>query len=268
MTSTIRELVRRTLPPRARRWLRSRRSALRPPTMDDGVGRGLRFDPGPSNPDYGSGTNELPVQEALAEVVRPGDVVYDIGANVGFFSIISARLTGETGRVIAFEPVPANADLVRRNAELNDLGNITVVEKAVSDHSGSGELVLAEYSGGAALSTTTPPPDAAGSIEVELVTVDAAVAAGELPAPDVVKIDVEGVELEVLRGMSETLRRDRPIVICEIDDGTREGYDRKHDSCVEYVRSIGYDVTPLADSYPVGEWIVGHFLARPGPSDT
>ncbi len=267
MKDTIRDLARRVIPADVRRSLRQKRSAIRAPTMGEGVGSGLRFDPGPSNPDYGRGDNELPVQRALAEIVRPGDVVFDIGANVGFFSIICARLTGPSGRVFAFEPVAANAELIRRNAGLNEFGNISVVEQAVSDRTGTGELVLAEYSGGAALSTTTPPPDAAGSIEVELITIDAAVDDGHIPPPDVVKIDVEGVEIEVLRGMTDTMRRDRPIIVCEIDDGTRAGYDRKHRECVEYLESLDYSITPLPDSYVGGTWLVGHFVARPAPDD-
>lgn len=263
MMSRIREIVRRLVPPKARVWIRQRAFAIRPPTMSEGVGAGLRFDPGPSNPGYGRGDNELPVQHALAEIVREGDVVYDIGANVGFFSIISARLTGPSGRVIAFEPVRSNADLVRRNADLNAFGNITVVEQAVSDRSGTGELVLAEYSGGAALSTTTAPPDPAGTIQVELTTVDDAVSDGRIPPPAVVKIDVEGVELEVLRGMHATLERDRPVIVCEIDDGTQAGYDRKHAECVDHLSSLGYTIEPLADSYVDGQWLVGHFVARP-----
>lgn len=262
MKQRIRELVRRIVPVNLRRTLRAKRSALRPPTMTTGVGQGLRFDPGPSNPQYATGDNEIPVQEALADVVGLGDVVFDIGANVGFFSIVSARLTGPTGRVIAFEPVPANADLVRRNAALNGFENISVVEKAVSDAPGRGELVLAQYSGGAALSITTAPPDAAGTIVVDVITIDGSIGAAEIPVPDVVKIDVEGVELEVLRGMDETMSRERPIVICEIDDGTQAGYERKHAACVDHLTALGYEIVQLEDSYAGGDWIVGHFVAR------
>lgn len=262
--SSPRDLVRRFVPTSVRRGIRAKWSAIRPPTMIAGVGRGLRFDAGPSNPEYGRGDNELPVQKALEQHVRTGHSVLDVGANVGFFAVISARLVGPTGRVLAFEPVPENAALVRRNARLNGFGNVDVIEKAVSDVNGTGELVLAEYSGGAALSTAAAPPDAAGSIEVELVTIDAAVAKGEIPPPDVVKIDVEGVELAVLRGMSETLRHQRPVVICEIDDATPAGYREKHDACVDFVTSLGYRVDQLDASYPGGDWIVGHFVATPG----
>jgi FkbM family methyltransferase len=236
--------------------------------MTDGIGRGLRFDPGSSNPEYGRGSNELPVQDAFARHVRKGDVVFDVGANVGFFSIIAAKLTGPSGSVVAFEPVHQNAGLIRRNASLNGMLNVSVIEKAVAESAGTGELVLAQYSGGAALSTATRPPDSTGSIEVDIISIDGVVATGEVPVPQVVKIDVEGAELAVLRGMRETLGRDRPIVICEIDDATRTGFDRKYEACVDFLQELAYAITPLEDSYSKDRWIVGHFVATPPLGDT
>jgi FkbM family methyltransferase len=231
--------------------------------ISTGVGVGLAFDPGPSNPAYGVGDNERPVQDAFAGHLHIGDVLYDIGANVGFFTVIGAKLVGPSGHVYAFEPVPGNAELVRRNAERNGFANVTVVEKAVSAESGQGELVLAEYSGGAALSTAAPPPDATVTVPVEMVTVDDCVSSGELLAPAAVKIDVEGAELEVLHGMAATIRDHGPIIICEIDDANQSGYDAKYTTCVDYVRSFGYEVKQLADSYVGGAWLVGHFVATP-----
>ena len=75
-------------------------------TLSIGVGAGLRIDPSTSNPDYATGANELPVQQALAQYLSPGAVFYDVGANIGFLTIIGARLVEPHGRVYAFEPVP------------------------------------------------------------------------------------------------------------------------------------------------------------------
>ena len=256
--------IRSVVPERARSAIRSKAFALRPPTMSVGVGRGLRFDPGRSNSAYATGDNELPVQAAFEKHLHRGDVLYDVGANVGFFTVIGARLVGGVGSVVAFEPIAANAALVRRNADLNGFGTIDVIEKAVSDRSGTGELVIAAYSGGSALSTTTPPPDATSVVAVELITLDEFVDAGH-PAPTLVKIDVEGTEIEVLRGMVNVLRRDRPVVIVEIDDSSQQGYDSKLVPSMEFIRSFGYDIEVLADSYAGDDWLVGHFVATPSP---
>ena len=132
-----------------------------PDTIVVGPGRGLHFDPGPSNADYASGDNELPVQQALVDHLRPGAVFYDVGANVGFLTVLGARLVGPHGAVYAFEPVASNALYVHRNAEANRFAQVQVLEKAVSNRNGRGDLNLAKYSGGAALASVEAPPDAA-----------------------------------------------------------------------------------------------------------
>lgn len=242
--------------------VRARWYARYPGRMRVGVGVGLRFDPGTADRGYVRGDVELPVQDALAGHLRPGDVFYDVGANVGFLTVIGRRLVGPTGHAVAIEPVPTNATLVRRNCAINGFGDVQVVERAVADTCGAGRLVLARHSGGAALSTVDRPADATTAIDVPLTTVDALVAETGL-VPTVVKIDVEGAELAVLTGMAETIAEHRPLIVCEIDDGTQVGYDRKYDSCVRHLRTRGYRITPLAASYPDSSWLVGHFVAEP-----
>lgn len=263
MSASVRRLVRRVLPGRFIASIAAFRRRRGRPRIRTGSGKGLLFDPGKSNPAYGIGDNELPVQDALAGHLQAGAVFHDIGANVGFFTVIAARLVGCAGHVYAFEPVPDNAALIRKNCQLSDLANVTVVEKAVSDTTGGGELVLARYSGGAALSTAAPPPDATGTLAVELTTVDDEVRSGRVRSPSVVKIDVEGAELEVLTGMAQTIHDHRPVIVCEIDDATQSGFARKYESCVGFLRSVDYDVRRLADSYPGAAWHVGHFVAVP-----
>ena len=231
--------------------------------MSVGIGSGLRFDPGASNSAYATGDNELPVQRALVSVLRPGDVVLDVGANVGFLTVIMARLVGSAGHVYAFEPVPANAALIRRNARRNGFRHVTVLEQAVAAQAGRAELVLAAYSGGAALASADRPPDAVDSIDVEVVTVDIAVADGRVRSPQLVKIDVEGAELAVLEGMTRTIGDARPIVLCEVDAGDADRFASKRQACIDHLEEAGYDVRVLDDSYPPGGWIVGHLLAEP-----
>jgi FkbM family methyltransferase len=231
--------------------------------MTVGVGRDLRFDPGPSNGAYASGDNELPLQEALADCLEPGGVFYDIGANVGFFTVIGARLVGPDGLVYAFEPVPENAAYVRLNTRLNHFQNVILTEKAVSSASGTGELALAAYSGGAALTTAAKPPDATKVIDIELVSVDDLVFTHGFRPPAVVKIDVEGAELDVLKGMSRILEEIRPILLYEIDDKLPENFQNKFRGCESLLTDAKYRVDRLPDSYPNTNWIVGHAIATP-----
>ena len=241
------------------RWLKSQNISQ----MEVGLGRGLTFDPGPSNRSYASGDNELPIQEALAARMKAGDVFYDIGANVGFFSVLGARLVGTSGFVYAFEPVPENATYVRRNLDLNKFTHCEVIEQAVSARSGSEQLWVAEYSGGAALATAARPPDAKTRIDVDVVSIDDFVFEQHARPPAVVKIDVEGAEIAVLRGMSRVLREVRPVVIYEIDDEQIGAFTAKYRVCEAFLRELDYSVERLRPAYPGNPWIVGHALAIP-----
>jgi FkbM family methyltransferase len=228
-----------------------------------GVGAGLRLDPGASNPAYATGANELPVQQALAQHLLAGGVFYDVGANIGFLTLIGARLVGPRGRVYAFEPVPANAALVRRNVSLNGFAQVQVVEKALGRHSGRAELALAAYSGGAVLADVGTPPDAAGSISVALASIDDLVEQAGFIPPSLVKIDVEGAELEVLEGMVTTLAKHQPVLLCEVDDAEPAGLQRKQAAVQAWLLSQRYRCSELPPSYPGMRWCVSHLLATP-----
>ncbi|MGE0767238.1 MAG: FkbM family methyltransferase [Hyphomicrobiaceae bacterium] len=231
-------------------------------TIREGVGSGLRFRAG-HNPDYAAGIDERPVQEALARHLRPGDVFYDIGANIGFLTVIGARLVAAEGHVVAFEPVPENADAVRRNCELNSFGHVRVLQTAVSNSVGTAALQVAHHAGGAALADVALPVDRKGTITVPTTTVDTLIAQQQVPPPSLVKIDVEGAELNVLLGMRDTLRRFGPTIIYELDDGDAQSLSRKTAACEQVLRDMDYDIQQLENSYPDIEWLVTHFVARP-----
>jgi FkbM family methyltransferase len=241
-----------------RRWTQGR--ARR---MTTGVGAGLWFIAGLSNPAYAVGDNELPVQRWLAQHLQPGATLYDIGGNVGFFTVLGAKLVGPTGHVYVFEPVPENAATIRHNLAMNEFRNVIVFENAVARVGGNVALNVAEYSGGAVLASAGKPPDHKETIMVRSVAIDELIEQGQVKAPQVVKIDVEGAELDVLQGMAQTLARDTPLIIYEIDDGAEAAFRAKCEACEQFLHRAGYQVTPLEDSYPMTDWIVGHFVAAP-----
>lgn len=241
-----------------RSWAQGRN--LRIPT---GAGAGLWFNAGHSNPAYTLGTNERPVQAALAEHLHAGDTFFDIGGNVGFFTVIGARLVGPAGHVYVFEPVPENAATIRRNLALNHFEHVTLFEKAVAQASGEAALHVSSYSGGAALASVGEPPELKETITVSLVSIDDLVAQQVVRPPTVVKIDVEGAELDVLRGMAHTLQTFKPVIIYEIDDGAEEPFRAKCDACARLLQAADYELTRLENSYTETDWIVGHFVATP-----
>jgi FkbM family methyltransferase len=108
----------------------------------NGPGTGLRIDASGRNAGYALGTSDFDEQEWLAAVLRPGDSFYDIGANIGFLTLIGSRLVGQGGTVVAFEPLAENIQQLRKNIGLNRLENVRVEPVALSSTSGSSLLLF------------------------------------------------------------------------------------------------------------------------------
>ncbi len=164
---------------------------------------------------YFEGRGEPEVQEALQQHLRAGMTFYDIGANIGLFSLLAARLVGKEGRVVAFEADPEIAARLRQHVERNAFGWIRVEEKAV--WSKSDPVFFAR-------TDPTVSPDrglghvvssgAGDTIQVSGVSLDDY--ARTHAAPDFLKCDVEGAEVEVFRGAQRLLKEKRPGIICEM----------------------------------------------------
>ena len=201
------------------------------------------------------GELERPVQEAFRRLVAPGATVYDVGANIGVHTVLAARLAGADGAVHAFEPVPASARAIERNATLNDMVTIVVHEAAVSTGEGEGTLNIVGEAGWSHLSSRGHHRDTRAEQPVRLVSIDGLVAGG-LCAPDVVKVDVEGAELEVLEGMERTLHERRPALVLELH--------MTNEPVADLLESAGYRIENLDGPEPVREAPGGaHVLARP-----
>jgi FkbM family methyltransferase len=203
------------------------------------------------------GNLESAVQEAMVRHLGRGGVFYDIGANLGFFSLLAAHLSGlDQGRVFAFEAAPDNAEAISVNAALNRIGNVRVIAKAVSDRSGHGRLQVVDDQSWSKLVEYGEHPFTERVIDVELVAIDDLLASGELPPPTLVKIDVEGAELAVLSGMRATIERHRPAIICELHD--------THAAFVDAMDAHGYRVINLEGTVAMREaGASAHALALP-----
>jgi FkbM family methyltransferase len=240
------------------RWLES--GVLRVP---QGYAGGLAFDlrwlP-ISHAHLGSiagGNLESAVQEAMVRHLPPGGVFYDIGANLGFFSLLAAHLSGlQAGRVVAFEAAPDNAEAIRVNAALNHVPNVEVICAAVADRPGRGRLQIVDDQSWSKLVQFGEHPFTQRVIDVDCVAIDALVSSGCVPPPTVVKIDVEGAELEVLAGMRETIAAHRPAIICELHD--------THVAFVKAMEACGYRVINLEGTVPMRDaGASAHALALP-----
>ncbi|MBY0508825.1 MAG: FkbM family methyltransferase [Rhodospirillaceae bacterium] len=166
---------------------------------------------------------EPDVAHLMLQFVDAGDVVVDVGANVGFFTTLLATLTGPTGRVLSFEPGAGNLARLHRHIAINAFEHVTVVEQPASAVAGEVEFFInSDNSGGNALWDVGSFPgnekSAAAPLPLKLLatTVDDEIKRLGLPAPKLIKIDTEGAELEVLRGCRHLLTGQRtPFVIAE-----------------------------------------------------
>lgn len=187
--------------------------------IQQGVGKGLRFNPGHANAGYLLGTSEPEVQTALAALLRPGMTVYDLGANVGFLSVIAARLVGPKGRVICFEPLPSNAQQIEHNARLNGFTHMTVRREALGSADGeSSFLVSAEPTIGKLASVSATVARYQSSINVVVRCLDTLIPEAGLSLPDAMKIDIEGAEVDALKGATNIIRQGRPLLLIELHD--------------------------------------------------
>ena len=152
--------------------------------------------------------------ELVREHLRDGDFV-DVGAHVGLYAVTAARAT--RGRVLAFEPNPSAREQLERNLELNGCENVIVLPAAVADRAGHA-LLHVPASPDPSFSSLSGGRFAEGEpVHVAVTTVDTEVARLEL-RPTVVKVDVEGGELGVVRGMERTLRDHRPVLLVEASE--------------------------------------------------
>ncbi len=161
--------------------------------------------------------SELAVQQAVVNYLRPGMTFFDVGASMGGFSLLAARIVGPSGAVVSFEPDPEMADRLEKNLARNEFHHATIVQKAV--WSEPGELPFVR--GDAAVSpdrglghVATSSSDSAHAILVAAVSLDSFCALGT--KPDFIKCDVEGAEAAVVEGARELLRQIRPILLIEM----------------------------------------------------
>ena len=225
------ELARRLPDPLLKQLLRLRLNPLLRPGFDwcaarmknedsviqRGAGKGLRFNPGGSTVSYLLGTAEQEIQNVLQIWLQPGMTVYDVGANVGFITVIAASLVGDRGSVCGFEPLPMLADQAMHNASLNQFRQVSIHRVALSDKNGEAVFQVSKnLTMGKLVDRESHEPDAANELVVGKRKLDTLVATDGLPDPDLVKIDVEGAEAAVLDGAAEVLQRARPALLIEL----------------------------------------------------
>lgn len=199
------------------------------------------------------GTWEPEVLSAVTSTVTKGMTVIDIGAHIGYYTLLFAKLVGASGRIISFEPLPQNFALLKENVALNHLDNVLVLPQAI--FSRDEEILISvpddqPYSGQASVAQRQ------GSVhfQVPALTLDSYCATASVQ-PDFLKMDVEGAEYDVLLGARETIVRCHPKLLIELHhfDGNIDAHPAP-----KLLNSWGYSVQWLERSL-----LTSHILALP-----
>ena len=224
--------------------------------LDRGISRSLML----------FGQREKEHRLILNRALKPGMTVFDIGANIGYYALMESRIVGKNGRVVAIEPSPDNIALLQRNLALNGVENITVRQGAVSDRPDTRQFFLAEQSN---LHTFHPEGSAASqlsgtTIDVETTTVPDL--AAEFGPPDLMRMDVEGHEVEVLNGMLEAVERGAmaPMILFETHL-TRYGPEHDLETPLRRLFACGYRARLVASSQESGSARIEALGYRGGP---
>jgi FkbM family methyltransferase len=205
--------------------------------IQKGLGRGLLFNGANSAVGFLLGTHDVEVQYALSRLLQPGMTIYDAGANVGFTAVLAARRVGPEGRVVCFEPLPANAGQIRCNAALNDFTCVDVRLVALGREDGEAEFLLSESPTWGRLAQAGVAPRQSGSTRVPVRSLDSLAAGGDLAVPSFIKMDVEGAEADVLAGGRSLLAAARPVLVVELH--------HTYQAVLESLAGLDYTIRPL-----------------------
>lgn len=206
-------------------------------TIQNGLGRGLKFNGGNSAAGFVLGTHDTDVQFALSRLLTPGMVCFDLGANVGFTAVLAAKCVGPAGRVLCFEPLPENAAQIKVNADLNGFAHLRTYQVALGAADGEAEFQTSHAPTWGRLTESGATPEQSGVTRVTVRALDSMVASDQLPDPQFIKMDVEGAEADVLKGGRALLARAKPVMVIELH--------HTYQAVADALAGLDYVVRPL-----------------------
>jgi FkbM family methyltransferase len=185
----------------------------------------------------------------IKNCLLPGDTAIDVGAHVGQYSLIAAKLVGSKGKVYSFEPNSITAECLRRNIKLNSFYNIKVIQKAVTSKMGKRIYYPSLDKGNIGSGTLVcrqPVSDnsfnLSGNLEVDSISLDEYSANNGIDQCRLLKIDVEGYEMEVLKGAEKLLERNPDIIImCELSDENLSFMGIVSRDVIDYMSDLGFE---------------------------
>lgn len=182
------------------------------------------------------------IQEVM-DMLSSGGVLYDIGANVGLYTLVAAK---RGVHVVAFEPAPANHASLRRNLAHNHLSSVHVIPLALGETRGRARFFTSGTDAASQINSLSGDVVARYGRSRRVIDIDIARlddTARDLPPPDVIKIDVEGAEGAVLRGAVQILREHGPVLSIELHPGAMDLFGDSQDGILAFLHGLGYVTT-------------------------
>lgn len=196
--------------------------------------------------DYWLGTYETDLQDSIADLIEPGWSAYDIGANIGFVSLLLAQKLGESGKIFAFEALPANLERLRTHVEINGLDSkVRVISAAVAAISETVRFLVGPSGAmGKAEGSAGRTEGHRETVEVPGICLDDFVYQDGNPPPQVIKMDIEGGEVLALKGMKRLLAEAHPLILLELHgpEAARVAW--------ETLTTAGYQICRMQHGYP------------------
>ena len=202
--------------------------------------RGIRWCFRAANSGQAFGKYENDIEADFVKLATSSSVFWDVGANVGWFSLLASKLSVTT-KIFAFEPDPSNLEYLKKHKALNDFQSITIIEKALGAIVGDAHFNASHQQG--RLSDD-------GDLLVMITTADDVIKTNEAFAPDVIKLDIEGGEVDFLEGAETLLRKYQPRFLL-----SAHGY-QKRDQCKEKLTQYGYSIKELVSNSVNGDYVL------------
>lgn len=158
----------------------------------------------------------------LRKILQPGDVAWDIGANIGYYSCLFAKLVGETGKVYSFEPAKSTYEFLKDQIQLNNFTNITPLRLGLGSKIESVPLYYNQPGAGEGTASIKYTAGKSNQEDIQIETIDHLCSQQRIEIPDFVKIDVEGFQQEVFEGAQGFLAKHSPMILAELQDENKE----------------------------------------------
>lgn len=228
---------------------------------------------------YQNGVYEQNTVQIISQLLKPGDIFMDAGAHCGQYTLIASRSVGETGQVHSFEPDPETFKLLSESVKLNNLDNVHLNQLALSSQEGIRRLYFASSHCTGASSLSTPYTYSEVSCEVKCTTIDSYIHKSDFEEIDLLKIDIEGHEIEALKGGSCLFSSEKkPIIVTEFNEESQNYFGSTCKDLADFLIQKNYELYIIGEELPlnvlaiphnkkylIDELTIEHFVLKPYP---